>query len=872
MGELSVETAPAVAAPDDTADTAPGSRAERVSMMLLRRHWLVLLLVLAQLLVALDVHLPVVRPVLALATLLGLPTLVLLRRAGLPAETATARLLLAFGLSLLGLLLGGLLLNTLLPHVGVQRPLQPAVLGVTWLVVDLGLLRWRADLPLLPRVAWARVGRRVLDARFESAQALAVGTLLLAVLGAVRLNNEAGGAVAFSSQVLAALALLALVARPAGTVARDARCLALVAAALLLATSLRGWVITGHDIQAEYLAFQLTDGAQHWQMSAFQNAYNACLSVNILPTVLTQATGLSGLFVFKVLLQLVFALVPVLTFLLSRRFVSRRLALVAAALTMAFPTFFTDMPYLVRQEVAFFFLGLLLLVATGPPTRWSSSERSERSVETTCGPPTRWSSSERSERSVETTCGPPTRWSSSERSERSVETTWRRHVAVALLGVGVVLSHYSTTYLMLIAMVCALLALGLWRVVARRRGASYDGGSPFEMVLLNPILVAFLVAVSLAWAGPATHTGGHASDVVRDTVAAITGKGSGTPGSSDTSYRLFSGEETTPRQRLDLFVKETLAYRQTRPRRELLIKHPGPAELRPDIVKTSKAPLTGLGEWLDSRGLDPVQVNAAAKVGCAALMQVFVLLGLVWLVRRGRRVAAEDPATEDRATEPAADPAEARAPPDEVAFLALGSVAALGLVVLVPNLSVDYGVLRAFQQSLLVLAPMLAVGMWLLLRPFGSRRGAAAALVPVLLLLVLGGAVPSLLGGNQPRIALSNSGMYYDRYYSADPEMQAVSWVALVDRSTGWRSRIIANRNIGVRVLSASDNAAPVADRLYPTLLATGSYVFVDRQVLERGRSTVFYTGDLISYAYPLPDLNRRLDVVYSSPGGRIYR
>ena len=41
-----------------------------------------------------------------------------------------------------------------------------------------------------------------------------------------------------------------------------------------------------------------------------------------------------------------------MTFLLSRRFLDRRLALVAAVFTMAFPTFFTDMPYLVRQEMA----------------------------------------------------------------------------------------------------------------------------------------------------------------------------------------------------------------------------------------------------------------------------------------------------------------------------------------------------------------------------------------------------------------------------------------------------------------------------------------------------------------------------------------
>ena len=325
-----------------------------------------LALVVVQALIALDVDIPVVRPVLALATLLGLPTLVLVRRAGIATDSMVARVLYAFGISLLGLLLVALALNTVLPVIGIDHPLDPAVLAITWLVLDVGLLAWRADIPLVPAFSISDTWRRALVARFETVQTLAVGALLLAVVGAIRLNNGESGLIAFLAQALAAAALVVLMLRPEVSLGRDARTLAMVAGSLLLATSIRGWAITGHDIQAEFLSFQLTNDNQRWQMSALENAYNACLSVNILPTVLAQTTGLSGPVVFKVLLQLVFALVPVLTYLMSRRFLSRRLALAAATFTMAFPTFFTDMPYLVRQEMAFFFLALLLLAATEP--------------------------------------------------------------------------------------------------------------------------------------------------------------------------------------------------------------------------------------------------------------------------------------------------------------------------------------------------------------------------------------------------------------------------------------------------------------------------------------------------------------------------
>ena len=78
-----------------------------------------------------------------------------------------------------------------------------------------------------------------------------------------------------------------------------------------------------------------------------------------------------------------------------------------------------------------------------------------------------------------------------------------------------------------------------------------------------------------------------------------------------------------------------------------------------------------------------------------------------------------------------------------------------------------------------------------------------------------------------------------------------MAWVAAAEREDRFRSRIIANRNVGVRLLATTDNKAAVADRLYPTLLTRDGYVYLDGQVTGKGRSTIFYTGDLLTYALP---------------------
>lgn len=705
-------------------------------------RWWLTALVAVQSVVVLDLDVPVLRAAIALVTFVVLPTLVLARRA--------MRLPYAFGLSLLGLIVGGLLLDTVLPWVGVDRPLAPAPLGVAWLVADIALIVWRRDVPLLEPGTVRTAVRSALDAQLVLAPTLAVVSLVLAVAGAIRLNNGASGVVAVVAVVVDGAALLAQLLASRRT--HDGWVLGLVAAALLLGTSLRGWYITGHDIQAEYLAFRLTDGAQNWEMSALPSAYNACLSVNILPTVLTQATGLSGLVVFKLLLQLVFATVPVLTYLFARRFIPRRLALAAAILTVAFPTFYTDMPYLVRQELAFFFLALMLLATTEHP--------------------------------------------------RSV---WRLRLLVFALGVGVVLSHYSTTYVLLMGLVAALLGLAVFRKGERR-----------PLVLAHPLVVAALFVVTLAWAGPVTGTGGHAREVLTDTVHAITGAAGG-PSSSDTSYWLLSGDGTSPRDRMDSYVDATLDYRAEYIPEDLQVfPDPGPAETTPELHAVASTPV---------------------KVACALVMQAFLLLGLVWLLRRRSASGFSR----------------------EVVFLVWGSMAALGLIVTVPNLSVDYGVLRAFQQTLLVVAPVMAMGMWFVL-----RRRVLCAVAPVALLVVL--------AATQQRIGLANAGTYYDRFFATDSAMHGIKWLGATDRADKSNERIIANRNVNVRLLALSDNRAPVSDRLYPTMLSRDAYVFVDGQILDQGESTVFWTGDLLTYDYPVDVLDQKLDRIYDAPQARVYR
>jgi hypothetical protein len=249
---------------------------------------------------------------------------------------------------------------------------------------------------------------------------------------------------------------------------------------LLLATSLRGWFITGHDIQREYTVFELTRSHGLWSIENFRDAYNACLSIPILPTLIAQLVRVDDPYVFKFFFQVLFAACPVMVFLLARRYWSRRLAILSVVYFVGFTTFFTDMPFLNRQEIAFIFLGLAYLALTR--RQWSAA---------------------------------------------------RRRTMVILAGLGMGLCHYSTVYVFIgtLAIAWALqMAVILWGRFRRWRQGSEAPGLPGwsdATRIVTPLVIVSLALVAFLWGGPVTHTSGGISTTVEEALPQVFGTAGG---------------------------------------------------------------------------------------------------------------------------------------------------------------------------------------------------------------------------------------------------------------------------------------------------------------------------------------------------------
>lgn len=136
----------------------------------------------------------------------------------------------------------------------------------------------------------------------------------------------------------------------------------LISISLLLITSLTSNHIFGIDIHYEYYVFQLTKSSQHLVMlPGWLSIYNSCLSVNLLPSIYSIILNINDEYVFKLLYPFVFSIVPICVYLISRQYLSCRSAFMAGIFVLA-QNIFIVMPTNTREEIATLFFALIILL------------------------------------------------------------------------------------------------------------------------------------------------------------------------------------------------------------------------------------------------------------------------------------------------------------------------------------------------------------------------------------------------------------------------------------------------------------------------------------------------------------------------------
>lgn len=703
-------------------------------------------------------------------------------------------ILFIIGFSIAFLEFGGLLLNILFPLFGIKDPLT---LQNIVFVFDIYIF-------LLSIFAWIRTKPFVLQLQFpkrsRTEKVLYIIPLffpLLATLGTIMLNN--GGSNILTLTLLGVIAfysLLLVLLRTKIAIDLYPYAIFFIGMASLFTSSLRSWYITGADIQVEFYVFKLTNTHHIWNMAFYQGAFNACLSITILPTILTNILSIQDIYVYKVIFQILFAIVPVLVFFITINYTRPVFAFLSAFFFLSFPTFFNDMPMGNRQEIGFIFFGLVLYIMLTPND-----------------------------------C-----------------TLLMRRSLFTIFALSVIVSHYSTNFVLLALVTFVYVVTYITThpfmkntiplILQKLRDKLFKKFST-DLFLSLP-LILFIFAMTYVWNNLYTQSSSHTSSVIAEVVNSLLVKSNADTRSDDLSYSIFSSHTTLdPEQQLQEYIQST---RKSAESINLGDTHGFYAQSITDkyptyLAEQEQLAPTPLGNWLSSFHIPVFNIQAELRSLSASFMQIFVCIGLLVIsfFKNERPFSLQ------------------------YLLLCFGGIFILIFMILLPFISLEYGLLRVFQQLLFILSlPLVLAIDSVLFFLKEQKRLIFTGIIAIFFFLDLTGFIPHLTGDYYPQMTLDNSGLYYDVYYVQQSDTLAIVWLSKNNVNNEPVETDLENTdkllNYGNRrdVLPASfpstvrKNTYVYLKVSIPRIVVFGNYTFIinsDKSFLDDNKNLVYSNG-----------------------------
>ena len=595
---------------------------------------------------------------------------------------------------------------------------------------------------------------------------------LASVVAAERLNNGDGNGLAIGVLVAVAVMIPACTWLANGMHRRQMNLVLYGSGlAVILLTSMRSSFVIGFDINSEYFDFHQTVMNGIWHFGHL-NPYEAMLSLTVLPASLHALIGGQDVWIFKLGYPALLALFPVAVYSLGTRFLSRRASFVAAAIVIAQAYFFQQQPEIARQEIALLiFAGLMGALLDSSLGRWPQLG------------------------------------------------------LVSVLGVTLVVCHYSTTY---IAILLCLLAPLLAVTFSRRKG------SPLPVL---PWLLAALVMsmAALIWYVPATHSGNNVSDVAESLrqsgIDLLPGRVKGE--SLISAY--FNGLREPPESAMQ-YEHSIAAYYAG----HMSYIVPLPAATDPAYNLRAAAPAN-----LPDHAPPVASALADAELLVQQLIDFLaVIAALVYAFRR-----RGDPLTR-----------------------LIGAAGIASLFVLTASrlsgaLAADYNSSRLFLQCLFILALLEAGFLELAAKRFKSRSWPGFALFGSFSLLLLVAFVGNThltapVTGANPPLILYNNGQDYAGFYPSTQEKATAQWLAAVVPP---QRVIYADYFAELRLDQFSNLRNAVFNDVTPRTLDQHAWIFASTTNVVDHLTWGSTNSGIVDFVFPAPFVDTYFNVVYST-------
>lgn len=684
------------------------------------------------------------------------------------------------GLSLISLMFLGLLINYLFPFIGIIHPLAPASLLITFglMILTLAYNLYKNNKKEFFHVSFVDINIHLF---------VPIVFLIISSIGTSILNSTGDNRVILLLAPSVALYNIYLFLRSKNfSESVFISSIFFSAISVILTFTMRGPNIIGWDINEEFQVFSKTLENLRWSMDYYKGLdYNACISITILPTIFQVLTGISPHYIFKFFFQIFFALLPLSVYSISKEYLTSRLSFITSFLFISQTWFFEQMPALIRQEIAFYIYSLILI------TLFSRNLNKKIS-----------------------------------------------YFLVIFLSIGLVISHYTTSYIIIIVFGGLFVISYLVSWINKER-KDYS-------VLFLCILIGFLV---MFWQVFVTNTG----DAFIKLVTLNERKG---VDYKDVSEE-FIGNNITNSNKTSISIDDIKKKLEGQPEKlkefyvdivtQYIIEQD---ENYFDNKEASKFIPKVVDDVVYVKNVFPnyinevfVVLNKILKGLFYVLAPIFGLLYFSYLTYKNKRINDYTIAI--------------------ITFIGLTLVI---MMVAIPFLQIHYNLTRLFLQVYITLSVFTVLVVSMLFQKFKINEKWLVFLISIFFLFQTG-FIDQFTGGYK-RITLNSEPADHYLYLINTSETYSARWLKKVRKPD---DLIQADNMANLRLQSFADSNSNNT-KIFPLSLKKDTFVYLIKVNIVDNMAFLQYQNQTIKYEYPIDFINKNKNLIYSNQGSRVYR
>lgn len=682
-----------------------------------------------------------------------------------------------FSIGIVAIMTVFLLSNLALIAIGVTQPFNPLIVAIIYIVslATLNILSLRStqqhqDIP------WSEpIKHRPL------LYLLLLGSLTSAITGPILINNNATYYIALATVAInITIVAYSLLAKNLHTILLKLSVYTIALSSVLLFTMRSGYLL-GFDIQYEFAVFQRTLTNQFWTPTSVPHGYNATLPVNILPVVIHQLTNINDYMIFKFLYPALFALVPVLVFKIIQQYLPSKHAFLGALVVIVQLQFMQQLPAIARQEIAMLMFAALIYsqLANGL-------------------------------------------------------SKLQKWLCFLPLAFGLVISHYSTTYMTIAIIVAGYLVYKTAKILFKT-----------NITFKHPTLITLpkitlLITFAIFWYGvvnPASSK--YLLNFAQQTVNSVFRQQQGI--FSEVAMKSIKKYSYNPnvQEQLNSYIQTT----KEKYNNELKWVNRVPDQ------NADKTIILGVQQYIPVRDVSALNIANILTKYLSDYIKILVIIGLCIAITQFFRGKLQVP----------------------FEVLSWSGISTLIIVatLIIPTVSLFYNVERVFQQMLVIL-PLV---MMLVLATVASNRLLKYALTSVYLLMLAvlysanTGAISQILGGG-PFVTFNNFGETFERFYIYPQEQKSATWL---NHHKKPKAIIQADQYAELKLAELSFDTVIIND-LIPGTIDQNSYVYLSHANVENNETRVSHNGTTLLLQIPFTHMEENKDSIYNNGNSKIYK